>query len=297
MTDRQDDERPEANTRKSQTNSFLVWYEGTAFAHIVRAFSPLVGVFSAAGLVIAILALVATLYGVIEGRKDQEAQEAELFASVMESLEIARKEDSSKSATKIERGKVKCTKRRKQLSARHGQIAVIQKMVKLKISLRDISARNVNLVIDRDRKDESYGINLGGADLENADLEGSNLSKALLSNATLRNADLDKACMESVDLTGADLRGASIERVVLIRATLVDANLTGADLYKANLYGANMANTDLTNANLTGANLQRIKNLTQIQLDSACAESDEEPINLPKGKDGEKLIWNKKECS
>lgn len=295
MTDRQDDERPEANTRKSQTNSFLVWYEGTAFAHIVRAFSPLGGVVSAAGVVIAILVLGTTLYEISEVRKDREAT---LFALAMEHLEIARKMDSGKSATKIEREKVKCTKGRKEkLSARHGQIPVIERMASLQISLRDISAENVNLVIDRDRKDESYGIDLGGADLENADLEGSNLSKALLSNATLRNADLDKACMESVDLTGADLRDASIKRVVLIRATLVDANLTGADLYKANLYGANMANTDLTNANLTGANLRRVKNLTQIQLDSACAESDEYPINLPKGKDGEKLIWNEKECS
>lgn len=309
MTKRQDDERPEANTRKSRTSGFLVWYEGTTLAQIARAFAPLGGVFSAVGVVIAIFALGITLYEISEARKGREAvldeinearenRESTLFSLLMTNLEAARKTDSDlrKSATKRDGEKMKCMNRRHQLSARHGQIPVIERMVRLDISLRDIPAENVNLVVYRDRKDKSYGINLEGADLEDADLRGANLSKAFLSNATLTDADLDKACMEYADLTGADLRDTSLERAVLTRAILEDADLIGADLYKANLRGANMARTDLTNADLTGTNLTRVENLTQTQLDSACAESDEPPMHLPKDRDGKRLVWNAKEC-
>ena len=300
MTGRQDDERPEVNTRKISDKQFFVWYEGTVLAHIARTFSPLGGVVSAAGVVIAILTLGATLHEINEVRK---VREATLFALAMERLEIARKMDSGKFATKgvgEKRQKRQCTKNRHQLSARHGQIPVIERMASLQISLRHILAKDVNLVIYRDRRDvkksESYGIDLGGADLEKADLSGTNLSGAFLSNTKLTKADLDKACMENANLTDADLRDASLERAVLIKARLEDADLTNADLYKANLRKANMARTDLTNTNLTDADLKGVNNLTQTQLDSACADSDGPPMHLPKGEDGKRLIWKAKEC-
>ena len=297
MIDRQDDERPEVNTRKISDKQFLVWYEGTVLAHIARAFAPLGGIVSAVGVVIAILTLGATLHEISEVRK---VREATLFALAMERLEIARKMDSGKSATERVKEKRKCTKNQYQLSARHGQIPVLERMAKLQISLRHISAKDVNLVIYRGRRDvkksEHYGIDLGGADLEKADLSGTNLSGAVLSNTKLTKADLDKVCMENANLTDADLRGASLERAVLIEAMLEDADLTNADLYKANLRKANMARTDLTNTNLTDADLKGVNNLTQTQLDSACADSDGPPMHLPKGEDGKRLIWKAKEC-
>jgi Pentapeptide repeats (8 copies) len=68
---------------------------------------------------------------------------------------------------------------------------------------------------------------------------------------------------------GAHLRGANLSG-----AYLGDTDLSDADLSIADLTNAHLANADLSIADLSGANLSGAKNLTQMQLDEACGDSN-----------------------
>ncbi|MFL5658292.1 MAG: ABC transporter permease [Ktedonobacteraceae bacterium] len=83
--------------------------------------------------------------------------------------------------------------------------------------------------------DESYIVNLHGADLRAGKFAGLNLSDSIL--------------------TGADFRGADLHGVNLRSATLNGVNFSGANLAGADLRGAELHNVDVSKANLTGANL------------------------------------------
>ena len=81
----------------------------------------------------------------------------------------------------------------------------------------------------------------------------------------------------------------------LFNATLSNADLTGADLTDADLRGtdltdADLRRTDLTDAELTGADLRFVKNFSQNQLDSACADSDCPPM-IP-----DDMSWEQRTC-
>jgi len=154
------------------------------------------------------------------------------------------------------------------------------------------------------------GTDLSGATLKKADLEDANLKKAILVNANLQEANLVNAKLQDANLEDANLQkavlgvaeagrlagmpaklmNANLWEANLKEANLVGVNLKGADLNyaklnDANLGGANFEEADLEDAELQGADfrwakLSKCKNLTQIQLDSACGN---EQTTLPPG--------------
>ena len=114
-------------------------------------------------------------------------------------------------------------------------------------------------------------------DLSYADLRHSNLSDADLSSAVLVKANLHRAFLIDAILSGAYLHDADLHR-----AYLVGTNLSGTYLMYANLSGAGIMDADLSGAillgaNLSGARLSGVRNLTQSQLDGACADPTDPP--------------------
>ena len=147
-------------------------------------------------------------------------------------------------------------------------------------------------------------------DLSGADLRGANLSGAVFIRANLTDADLCEA-----NLTEADLAGAVFQQATMEKATLAGAELLVADFSNARLHGAivtsangtysNFAGADLTNANfsdtelqgavfdgadLGGTQLRQAYNLSDTQIDAACASSDAPPI-LP-----DHIEWTERRC-
>ena len=147
--------------------------------------------------------------------------------------------------------------------------------------------------------------NLSGADLRNA-----NLSGAVFIRANLTDADLCEA-----DLTGADLAGAVFELAFLENANLSGAELLVADFSNARLHGAiltaangaysnfagadisaaNFRDTELQGAVFDGANLGSTRlsqsyNLSDTQVDAACAPADAPPL-LP-----DHIEWTNRRC-
>lgn len=281
-------------TQKSRLRRLAAWYEGRPIADFLRVMQPLGTLATVAALIVAVIALMWTWY---EVRESRTMRQATLFVFAMERIEVARQMDSGKSATsKRKNGTRRCSSGFKQLSARAGQIAVLERMVRLPISLRDIVARDVNLVVPRKRRDrELRGIDLKGADLSSADLRNTNLRKAFLSGGTLTKAQIDKSCLRDAMLVDTYLVGADLANSALNGADLSNADLTDADLYQVNFSGAILTRATLTNADVTGADFSQAKGLTQPQLDSACAELDQPPFDLPKA-NGIQLKWNPTKC-
>ena len=141
------------------------------------------------------------------------------------------------------------------------------------------------------------GANLADATLSGANLSGANLAKADLTIANLINTTLLEANLTDTNLTGADLTGANLAganllianldttflknsvltNAILTNANLLKAHLVGADLTGAVLAETNLAGAVLSGANLTGAYLIGARDLTQGQLDQACADPDSPP--------------------
>ena len=241
-------------------------------------------------ILIAALGLVLAAYEMAESRK---VREANLLVSLMERLDVARNMDSGKSATEFDREErePKCTSGPKQLRARAGQIAILERMSSLGLSLRDIKAHDVNLVVHRNRSSKSSGIDLARAELFEADLRKSNLRNADLSRAKLSDAELGGACMEKASLKNADLTDADAERVDFRGADLTGARLVGTDLSYSRFWRVDFSGAVLTNADLTGAYLRGAKNLTQPQLDQACANPKKKAPTVPRC-----LKWKKRDC-
>ncbi|MCY4209700.1 MAG: pentapeptide repeat-containing protein [Gammaproteobacteria bacterium] len=299
-TIKNDSENARQDVKNSRLQRFAAWYKAGPVAKLLVAIKSRDKLTGKLSLLVAIAALVATIY---EINQSQTVREATMFALVTERLSLARQMDSDKRATRKEDtkdGKViwKCSSRSKQLSAREGQIPVLERMARLDPSLSDIVARDVNLVVARgirDKGQELRGIDLKGADLSRADLHNTNLRNGLLSGATLTGAELDKSCLKDALLVDSKLINTHFTKSDLSGADLTKAVLTDADLYQANLNRATLTDAILENADISGANFKRAKGLTQLQLNSACADEDSPPINLPK-ENGEQLKWKHKGC-
>ncbi len=221
-----------------------------------------------------------------------------LIATLVERLEAARKLEQSKIS--------------KDLVARAGQIKILELIVEFDIAERPEAANNEPDQSNKNCKDKipivdlkdefslkyinaskvnfhnrnaGYGIDLRNADIRNIDFEESNLEEAILINAHLSNAILKGANLKHAELLCTTLTEASLERAILANATFRNANLT-----RAVLTDADLRKTDLTDADLTGANLKFAKNLSQNQLDSACADQDSPPM-IP-----DDMSWEERSC-
>ena len=145
------------------------------------------------------------------------------------------------------------------------------------------------------------GINLAQVDLRQASLNGvdfrsANLNKTDFSGATLDRATFDFAAMKGARLKSAILREAAfvcgdLSNADFFSANLAHANLKYANLSATNLMWADFHRTDLSDSDVSGASFRYARNLTQSQLDKACANPKEPPIDLP-----DKLKWTTKEC-
>ena len=264
-------------------------YDRTDVSYFLRAVQP-IGVFlAAAGLAIAAWAVKLSLDEMAESR---QVREAALFLSLMERLDAARALDSGRSATyEHDKDMWRCTNEPKQLKGRAGQVAVLERMNKLGIDLRDIKAHNINLVVRRSRRSQAPGILLAGAELIDADLRYSNLQRADLSGANLLDAELDKSCLRDASLISADLTDADAIRADFRGANLTDAALVRTRLIDANFWNADFSGAKLTDADVTGAHLKGADNLTQPQLDQACANPKKGPPTVPKGR-----TWKVRDC-
>lgn len=289
----------EDGRQNSRLQRFTAWYKAGTVTNLLAAIKSRGTLTDKLSLLIAIAALIVTICEVNESQTEREAT---MFALATERLSLARQIDSDKRAVKRENRKDgeqrwKCSSKSKQLSARVGQIPVLERMARLKLGLRDIVAHDVNLVVSRSirEKKKLRGVDLENAKLSRADLRNTNLQNALLSGATLTGAELNRSCLKDATLVGGELTNAHLARSDLSNADLTKAILTNADLYQANFNRATLTDAKLKNADISGANFKRAKGLTQPQLNSACADEDSPPINLPK-ENRKQLKWKHKDC-
>lgn len=117
----------------------------------------------------------------------------------------------------------------------------------------------------------------------------------------LHGADLSGVFLFEANLSGAFLFDADLSRAVLVGANLSEAKLSGAKLIVANLSLADFSQADLFQANLSRAHLVSARNLTQEQLDKACADGgppilSRQILSRQDGDDeiGEPLAWRGK---
>jgi uncharacterized protein YjbI with pentapeptide repeats len=127
--------------------------------------------------------------------------------------------------------------------------------------------------------------NVRGAYLQHTNLAGAKLQNAVLDQPHLQEADLGWANLQGADLIHAELQQAKLSGAQLQGAIFAHAQLQGAILSYANLQGAIFADAQLQGATLEGAQLQgvgldRTKNLTQDQINTACVD---ENTRLPEG--------------
>jgi uncharacterized protein YjbI with pentapeptide repeats len=105
-----------------------------------------------------------------------------------------------------------------------------------------------------------------------------NLTASNLSRVDGRDADFHRGIFTRATLVSGRFQGASFQNAKLDGADLADGDFTGADFRDADLAGAS-----LDGATLAGADLQSARNLTQQQLDGACADAK---TRLPSGLSG-----------
>ena len=121
----------------------------------------------------------------------------------------------------------------------------------------------------------------------------------ILTAANLADADLIAADLNGAVLTAANLTRANLTSANLTRAHLADTNLTGASLAGANLTDACLTSACLAEADLTDTVLFGANGLTQVQLDQACADPDDNPPDLRglcDAETGAPLKWRSKPC-
>ena len=156
-----------------------------------------------------------------------------------------------------------------------GHVPILERLVRIGMDLRDIDASAVDFSVEG-------GINLNDANLSHVDFAGSDLSEAQLARAKLNEAKF----------RWADLYGANLEYADLTRASLRQTNLR-----RSSLVGANLDRTSLKETNVSDVNFKDVKGLRQKRLDSACADPEEPPVNLPKdSRTGKQLVWKEKAC-
>lgn len=105
--------------------------------------------------------------------------------------------------------------------------------------------------------------------------------------------NLAQSNLRQADLIGADLSRADLSAANLAYADLSDADLTVVNLIKADLTDADLSGANLSGANLTEANLSTAVNLSQGQLDTACAFDIGRPPIVPDGLTPPKNVYGK----
>ena len=158
-----------------------------------------------------------------------------------------------------------------------GHREIFERVARTKMDLSNLDASGL------DFSKSNGGINLNNANLRNVNFGGSDLSYAQLSNAKLNGADLEEAELYDANLINADLTDANLQK-----AKMNNSNLTGAVLGGRRRF---FKETDLS-----GVNFEDAKGLQQKDLDQACADLEEPPVNLPKDSKGKQLIWKDKPC-
>ncbi len=144
----------------SRLQRFAAWCIAKPISDFLATIKPSVTLAPVLSLLVAVVALIVTIYEIKESRRVRETQ---LSRWAMEGLAEARKMDSGKRATKKENrkdGKVrwKCSEGKEQFSARVGQISTLERLARIEPSLRDIIAHDVNLVIVRSRREIKKGL-------------------------------------------------------------------------------------------------------------------------------------------
>ena len=128
------------------------------------------------------------------------------------------------------------------------------------------------------------GANFGKADFFSADFEDAYLFRTNLSRAKMMSANFHDTYIYEANLSNSDLSDAILLNADLVKADLSGADLSRADLSQADLSEADLSGADLNGADLSGTDFEESKNLTQLQLDSAClSDLEDPPINLPDG--------------
>ena len=158
--------------------------------------------------------------------------------------------------------------------------------------------------------------NLCGADLTNADLRGANLTSTLLFGAKLKDVNLEGTNLSGASFRGLEMSGARLAESSMAGTDLQASNLSGAILTKAslrraNLFGVDLSNAVLDDADLSGADFSKPRpysppsfesdrrpdlRLTQGQLDTARADSDDPPTldGTVDAETGKPLVWRGK---
>lgn len=136
---------------------------------------------------------------------------------------------------------------------------------------------------------------LVGVQLQNANLFLADLRCTDLFGANFERADLLRVNFERARIVKAKLKKAILWYATLSNANLQDSELDGADFSFAELEGVKFQGSDLRgtilyNANISGANLIGAMNLTQKQLDAACADLGNPPIL------SDDLKWHESPC-
>ena len=158
--------------------------------------------------------------------------------------------------------------------------------------------------------------NLSAASLRGVNLLGSDLTGANLRNVNLRGAFTIGANFANADLSGAVVGGTDCSRICgypcittdqeearckkqcddvfesddLSSTVLECTNLRGANLRGIDFGESNLKNVDLCGADLSDANLTQTIELSENQLNKACAENDQPP----RLRDG--LTWTGSSC-
>lgn len=120
--------------------------------------------------------------------------------------------------------------------------------------------------VEKIEKNQTFTVNLGGANLYEANLSHSDFSNAELIHVQFGSADLSFSNIFDAWLTNSNFNGAilfdvdfSFARLIrtdLKKANMESAKLLSASLHDANLNGANLASTTLLNAKFMRSNLK-----------------------------------------
>ncbi|WP_421791431.1 pentapeptide repeat-containing protein [Hyphobacterium sp.] len=124
------------------------------------------------------------------------------------------------------------------------------------------------------------GASCSGCNLFQADLSYRDMPRVNLSGSRLRQANLSLATMNGANFGGADLSTANLFGGRFTGASFVQSNLQNANLVGAYFGSADFSGANLSGAILSGAEMERVRGLTQRQLDAACGDSQ---TRLPYG--------------
>ena len=104
-----------------------------------------------------------------------------------------------------------------------------------------------------------------GVILTNTKFVGAELTGANFTSANLSQADFSNAILSGAKFDGADLRNAKLRNVALNKTHLTE-HPTGE---KTHLTTVNFEGADITGSDISNTNLEKVNNLTQVQLNQA----------------------------